>query len=80
MASADRGVQACVGFTFRRAPAIAAVREILESGAIGRPLHFDGHYWCDYGVSADGPMSWRYKGPAGSGALADIGSHIVDVA
>jgi predicted dehydrogenase len=74
------GVQACVGFTFRRAPAIAAVRELLESGALGRPVHFDGHYWCDYGVSPDGPMSWRYKGPAGSGALADIGSHIVDVA
>jgi predicted dehydrogenase len=79
-AAKGSGLQAGMGFTFRRSPAIAAVREQLEQGAIGRPLHFNGHYWCDYGCSPDAPMSWRYKGGPGSGALADIGSHIVDVA
>jgi predicted dehydrogenase len=69
-----------VGFTFRRSPAIAGVREQVEQGAIGRPLHFNGHYWCDYGCDPNAPMSWRYKGGAGSGALADIGSHLLDVA
>jgi predicted dehydrogenase len=69
-----------MGFTFRRSPAIAAVREQVEQGTIGRPLHFNGHYWCDYAASPDAPMSWRYKGAQGSGALADIGSHVVDVA
>ncbi|HEY3000792.1 MAG TPA: Gfo/Idh/MocA family oxidoreductase, partial [Kribbellaceae bacterium] len=68
------------GFTFRRSPAINAVREQLESGAIGRPLHLDGHYWCDYGCDPMAPMSWRYKGGPGSGALADIGAHLVDLA
>ena len=72
--------QSGIGFTFRRSPAIAAVRQRLESGALGTPVHFNGHYWCDYGVDPDGPMSWRYKGGPGSGALADIGSHVVDVA
>jgi predicted dehydrogenase len=72
--------QAAVGFTFRRSPAINAIREQLERGSIGRPLHFDGHYWCDYGSDPGGPMSWRYKGVAGSGALADVGSHLLDVA
>jgi predicted dehydrogenase len=81
VAAAERsGLQAGMGFTFRRSPAIAAVREQLEQGAIGRPLHLNGHYWCDYGCSRDAPMSWRYKGGPGSGALADIGSHVVDVA
>jgi len=47
---------------------------------IGEPLHFNGHYWCDYGVDPNGPMSWRYKGAPGSGALADIGSHLTDLA
>jgi predicted dehydrogenase len=79
-AAESSGLQAGVGFTFRRSPAIAAVREQVEQGAIGRPLHFNGHYWCDYGASPDAPMSWRYKGGPGSGALADIGSHLVDVA
>jgi predicted dehydrogenase len=68
------------GFTFRRSPAINAVREQLESGGIGRPLHLDGHYWCDYGCDPMAPMSWRYKGGPGSGALADIGAHLVDLA
>jgi len=72
--------ETAVGFTFRRSPAISAIREQVEQGAIGRPLHFNGHYWCDYGCDPNGPMSWRYKGGAGSGALADIGSHLVDVA
>jgi predicted dehydrogenase len=79
-AAESSGLQAGVGFTFRRSPAIAAVREQVDEGTIGRPLHFNGHYWCDYGSSPDAPMSWRYKGGRGSGALADIGSHIVDVA
>jgi predicted dehydrogenase len=72
--------EAAVGFTFRRSPAIAAIREQVERGSIGRPLHFNGHYWCDYGCDPNGPMSWRYKGGAGSGALSDIGSHLLDLA
>ena len=68
------------GFTFRRSPAINAIRAQLESGGIGRPLHLDGHYWCDYGCDPMAPMSWRYKGGPGSGALADIGAHLVDLA
>jgi predicted dehydrogenase len=71
---------ACVGFTFRRSPAIAAVRDLVRSGSLGRPLQLEGRYWCDYAADPDGPMSWRYKGGPGSGALADIGSHIVDLA
>jgi predicted dehydrogenase len=74
------GRETGVGFVFRRSPAIAAIREQLASGAIGRPLHFNGHYWCDYGCNPRGPMSWRYKGGPGSGALSDIGSHLLDLA
>jgi predicted dehydrogenase len=74
------GCETGVGFVFRRSPAIAAIREQLASGAIGRPLHFNGHYWCDYGCDPRGPMSWRYKGGPGSGALSDIGSHLLDLA
>jgi predicted dehydrogenase len=69
-----------VGFTFRRSPAVSAVRERVQSGAMGPLRHFNGHYWCDYGADPAGPMSWRYKGGPGSGALADIGSHLVDLA
>lgn len=67
-----------VGFTFRRSPAINALREQVGTH-LGDVRHFNGHYWVDYASDPDAPMNWRYKGDPGSGALADIGSHIVDV-
>ena len=82
-AMADRAEKsdrvAAVGFTFRRSPAINAIREQITGGTLGRPVHFNGHYWCDYGCDPGAPMSWRYKGGPGSGALADIGAHLVDL-
>jgi predicted dehydrogenase len=68
-----------VGFSFRRTPAINAIREQLEAGVIGPVRHFNGHYWCDYAQNPANPMSWRYRGGPGTGALADIGSHMIDL-
>jgi predicted dehydrogenase len=65
-----------IGFTFRRSPGVAALRELVTSGALGRVLHVDGRYWCDYASDPQSPISWRYKGAPGSGALADLGSHV----
>ena len=67
------------GFVYRRQPAVAAIRELLHA-ELGEVSHFNGRYWCDYARSADVPMSWRYKGGPGTGALADIGSHLIDLA
>jgi predicted dehydrogenase len=69
-----------IGFTFRRTPGIAYIQELIQSGVLGRVLHFSGRYWTDYGCSPSAPMSWRYKGGPGSGALADVGSHLSYVA
>lgn len=65
-----------IGLTFRRQPGIAAIKNWIEDGTLGKVLHFSGRYWCDYGCNPKGPMSWRFKGPMGTGALADIGSHL----
>src|SRR6478672_4551313 len=64
-----------IGFTYRRAPGVAALRELVRNGSLGNVLHVDARYWCDYAADPQGPMAWRYKGAPGSGALADIGSH-----
>ena len=71
---------AAIGFTFRRTPGIAYIRELIHAGALGKLLHFNGRYWTDYGADPTAPMSWRYKGGPGSGALADVGSHLVYLA
>ena len=77
MAKAAREARtvARIGFTFRRAPGVAALRELVTSGTLGQILHVDVRYWCDYASDPQGPISWRYKGGPGSGALADVGSH-----
>jgi predicted dehydrogenase len=74
------GVVARVGFTFRRTPGIAAAREQIRSGELGRPLYVNAQYWTDYGSDPQAPMGWRYRGGPGSGALADLGSHLADTA
>ncbi|MFJ8137799.1 Gfo/Idh/MocA family protein [Streptomyces sp. NPDC096013] len=76
--SAD--VVTAVGYTFRRSPGIAAIREHVRRGELGDLTLFSGRYWCDYATDPRGPLSWRYKGGAGSGALGDVGSHVIDAA
>jgi predicted dehydrogenase len=72
MAEAARNARslARIGFTFRRTPGIAYIRDLIRTGVLGNVLHFSGPYWTDYGFSPSAPMSWRYKGGPGSGALA----------
>jgi len=73
------GLVAACGFSYRRSPAVSAIGEQIKTGALGEIVHFNGRYWCDYSADPDAPTSWRYEGPLGSGALADLGSHLVDM-
>ena len=77
---ASNGTIARIGLTYRRSPAVAHIRDLIQSGELGEVLHFSGHYWTDYGSNPMAPISWRYKGPNGSGALADVGSHLTYLA
>ena len=79
-AARDRGVFAMVGFTYRRAPAIGLARQLVEEGRLGRIHHVRAQYLQDWIADPSAPMSWRLdKEQAGSGALGDIGAHIVDL-
>ncbi|MFG2373158.1 Gfo/Idh/MocA family protein [Streptomyces sp. NPDC048504] len=78
-AAENTGLVAATGFTFRRSPAVNAIRQQILEGSLGPVRHFNGHYWCDYGHNPDAPISWRYRGGPGSGALSDIGSHLIDL-
>ncbi|MBV9171774.1 MAG: Gfo/Idh/MocA family oxidoreductase [Chloroflexi bacterium] len=75
------GVVHGVGFNLRRAPAIASIHAAITEGRLGDLQHFSGQYFTDYGASPDVPFTWRYeRSLAGSGALGDIGSHVIDMA
>lgn len=80
-AAADRATTvAAVGYTYRRSPAMSAIRDHVHNGQLGQLIHFNGHAWYDYALDPLTPMSWRYKGGPGTGAIADVGSHLVDTA
>ncbi|MBM7518548.1 Gfo/Idh/MocA family protein [Nocardioides nitrophenolicus] len=80
-AAAERGVQAMVGFTYRRVPAIALARRLVADGRIGEVRHVRAQYLQDWIADPEAPLSWRLqKERAGSGALGDIGAHIIDLA
>ena len=69
-----------VGFTYRRVPAIALARRLVAEGRIGEVRHVRAQYLQDWIADPEAPLSWRLdKAKAGSGALGDIGAHIVDL-
>ena len=77
-ADASCFVAAC-GFSYRRSPAVGAISEQIKTAALGESVHGNGRYWCDYSADPDAPTSWRYKSPLGSGTLADLGGHLLDL-
>jgi predicted dehydrogenase len=78
--AAEHGVRAMVGFTYRRTPAIGLARQLVEEGRIGEVRHVRAQYLQDWLVDPTSPMTWRLeKDKAGSGALGDIGAHVVDL-
>ncbi|GGG25800.1 dehydrogenase [Rhodococcoides trifolii] len=79
-AAAESTGIATVGYTYRRSPAVQAIADELAKGRIGDIVHFDGRYRADYSLDPTGPMTWRYRGGPGTGALADVGSHLIDLA
>lgn len=75
------GVKHMVAFNYRFVPAIAQARRLIESGKLGRIYHWRAVYLQEWGMDPAMPISWRFqKDVAGSGALGDLGAHIIDLA
>ncbi|WP_182084418.1 Gfo/Idh/MocA family oxidoreductase [Aureimonas sp. ME7] len=75
------GVKTMVAFNNVKTPAAMLAKAMIERGEIGTPIRFRG--WFDQGFfnDPDLPFSWRCtRREAGSGALGDLGSHVVSVA
>lgn len=80
-AARENNVVTMVGFNYRKCPAVAYARHLVETGALGRILHFRGYYLQDFGMNPHVPFSWKFQADrAGSGALGGIGCHIIDTA
>jgi predicted dehydrogenase len=83
MAAAVKGARVpnMVCHNYRRVPAIALAKQMIDDGEIGKVFHFRARYAQDWIVDPKFPLVWRLQSnKAGSGALGDLGSHIVDLA
>jgi levoglucosan dehydrogenase len=75
------GVVNMVAFSYRRTPAVAHAQQLISQGAIGQVRNFRGTYLQDWSNDPDLPLSWRFqRDVAGSGALGDIATHVLDIA
>lgn len=79
--AAGYGVQAMVGFSYRRTPALAYAKRLIDDGRLGVIRHIRAQYLQDWIVDPGFPLVWRLDAEqAGTGALGDIGAHIIDLA
>jgi predicted dehydrogenase len=65
---------------YRRIPAIALAKRMIDESALGRIYHFRARYAQDRLADPDFPIDWRLqKEFSGSGVHSDINSHIIDL-
>jgi predicted dehydrogenase len=77
---AATGVKHLCGFNYRFVPAVRLARELIDEGRLGEIRHFRGRYLQDW---AEDPTldTWRFDpDQAGTGALGDLGTHVIDLA
>jgi predicted dehydrogenase len=75
------GVKHMVNFNYRRCPAVALAKKLIEADEIGEIRHARFTYLQDWLVDPQFPMNWRLRREAaGSGAHGDLGAHSIDLA
>jgi predicted dehydrogenase len=79
-AAREAGTINTVCFNYRRAPAVQLAKKLIDDGRLGTIRHWRATYLQDFIMDPEFPLIWRLKKEfAGSGALGDIGAHIVDL-
>ena len=74
------GIVTSIGYNYRHAPAVEHVRDLVAQGVLGRITNVRAVFFSGYAAEPKGALSWRFKRElAGSGALGDLLSHVVDL-
>ena len=74
------GLLGAIGFNYRYLPALALMRELIASGEIGEVLLWRGSWLSDEFLDPAIPFDWRFDRQLGGSTIADLGSHLVDLA
>jgi len=69
-----------IGYNYRHAPAVERVRELVANRELGRITNVRAVFFNGYASEPRGALSWRFiRDLAGTGALGDLLSHVVDL-
>ena len=79
-AAEARGVKTQVGYNYLKNPLLALARDMVAAGELGEIVGFRGIHAEDYMLDSEIPWYWRVDPRGGSGAVADLGSHIIGLA
>jgi len=80
-AAARAGVVTMVGFNYRFIPALRLARRWIGEGRLGRIHHFRARFADASFLDPETPFTWHQDAEAaGSNALLDLGSHLIDTA
>ncbi len=75
------GVVHYLNHNYRRIPAVAFAKKLIDDGRIGRIYHWRGAYLQDWVTDPDFPLTWHLRAEkAGGGPLFDLSSHAMDLA
>jgi len=75
------GVKHMICFNYRKVPALALARELIQNNELGKIYHFRAQYLQDWITDPEFPLVWRLKKElSGTGANGDLNSHVIDLA
>lgn len=67
-------------FSYRYKAAARYAKRLIEEGKLGTIHHVYSQYLQSWGIGGEVPLVWRFnKALAGSGAMGDLGCHILDL-
>ncbi len=74
------GVHHAVGFNYRKLPAVALMRKMIDDGAVGQVRLWRATWLSDEFTDPGIPFDWRFDRAMGGTTIADLGSHLIDLA
>jgi predicted dehydrogenase len=76
----EAGVPNAIGFNYRRLPALAFMKQLVDDGRVGEVLLWRGLWLSDEFLDPDIPFDWRFERALGASTIADLGAHLIDLA
>jgi predicted dehydrogenase len=79
-AAAAAGVPNAIGFNYRRLPALALMKRLVDEGRVGDVLLWRAVWMSDEFLDRDIPFDWRFERALGASTISDLGAHLIDLA